>query len=300
MAKIAIGLWSAMALNVSLTPHLEEFVRRKVESGLYNSASEVVREALRLLEVSDHARDRRVQAVLGSATERKDDALVSGGTGELDLDKWFNRRMAAMMGVAPQMNALTDKLLKEVPTAKGQPVFVFTSGVPGSGKTTLTRMLVDNKEQFASVPAHHMFDQIMEAYPEYHADYEKYGMETAFQKWELVARITGYEVLRQLFKKRANIVFEHSFSDATHVDLLRVLKADTDYKLVYMPIECPVETCLERIKIRDKDKPRFVPIGYIAERAEVIKELQPNYLSLVDKVVRIDNSGKLPEKVEIL
>ncbi len=36
-------------MNVSLTPKLEAFVRQKVESGLYNNASEVVREALRLL-----------------------------------------------------------------------------------------------------------------------------------------------------------------------------------------------------------------------------------------------------------
>lgn len=36
-------------MNVSLTPDLERFVREKVDSGLYNSASEVVREALRLL-----------------------------------------------------------------------------------------------------------------------------------------------------------------------------------------------------------------------------------------------------------
>ena len=36
-------------MNVSITEKLEEFVNDKVESGLYNSASEVVREALRLL-----------------------------------------------------------------------------------------------------------------------------------------------------------------------------------------------------------------------------------------------------------
>lgn len=34
-------------MNVSLTPTLEKYVRRKVETGLYNTASEVVREALR-------------------------------------------------------------------------------------------------------------------------------------------------------------------------------------------------------------------------------------------------------------
>jgi antitoxin ParD1/3/4 len=43
-------------MNVSLTPELEKFVNAKVESGRYNSASEVVREALRLLEEHDSAR----------------------------------------------------------------------------------------------------------------------------------------------------------------------------------------------------------------------------------------------------
>lgn len=36
-------------MNVSLTPELERYIRRKVDSGLYSNASEVVREALRLL-----------------------------------------------------------------------------------------------------------------------------------------------------------------------------------------------------------------------------------------------------------
>ena len=36
-------------MNVSLTSALEEYVRRKVATGLYNNASEVIREALRLM-----------------------------------------------------------------------------------------------------------------------------------------------------------------------------------------------------------------------------------------------------------
>ena len=43
-------------MNVSLTPELEKFVNDRVETGRYNSASEVVREALRLLEERDLAR----------------------------------------------------------------------------------------------------------------------------------------------------------------------------------------------------------------------------------------------------
>jgi antitoxin ParD1/3/4 len=46
-------------MNVSLTPELEKFITRKVESGLYRSASEVIREGLRLLD--DHDRRREIQ-----------------------------------------------------------------------------------------------------------------------------------------------------------------------------------------------------------------------------------------------
>ena len=35
-------------MHISLTPELEKAVKQKVDSGLYNNASEVIREALRL------------------------------------------------------------------------------------------------------------------------------------------------------------------------------------------------------------------------------------------------------------
>ena len=50
-------------MHVSLTPHLEELVRNKVKSGLYNSASEVVREALRLMDDRDRVREMRLEDV---------------------------------------------------------------------------------------------------------------------------------------------------------------------------------------------------------------------------------------------
>jgi antitoxin ParD1/3/4 len=46
-------------MNVSLTPELERRIAEKVNSGLYTSASEVVRESLRLLfEADDHRASR--------------------------------------------------------------------------------------------------------------------------------------------------------------------------------------------------------------------------------------------------
>ena len=47
-------------MNVSLTPELEQYVHSKVKSGRYLSASEVVREALRLLEERDQLREIRL------------------------------------------------------------------------------------------------------------------------------------------------------------------------------------------------------------------------------------------------
>ena len=48
-------------MNVSLTPELERFIREKVDSGRYHSSSEVVREALRLLEERERLRELRIE-----------------------------------------------------------------------------------------------------------------------------------------------------------------------------------------------------------------------------------------------
>jgi antitoxin ParD1/3/4 len=45
-----------MTMNVNLSPQLEAMVKAKVASGRYTSASEVVREALRLMEQQEQLR----------------------------------------------------------------------------------------------------------------------------------------------------------------------------------------------------------------------------------------------------
>jgi antitoxin ParD1/3/4 len=53
-------------MNVSLTPELEQYIRTKVDSGRYLTASEVVREALRLLEQKEkRLEDLRVEIQKG-------------------------------------------------------------------------------------------------------------------------------------------------------------------------------------------------------------------------------------------
>ena len=65
-------------MNVSLTPDLEKFIQKKVRSGRYNSASEVVREALRLLEQHEQAR----AAQLGEFNKELERRLAALDLGE--------------------------------------------------------------------------------------------------------------------------------------------------------------------------------------------------------------------------
>ncbi len=65
-------------MNISLTNELEQFVHQKVETGRYLSASEVIREALRLLEERDKLRDlklRQLQADLSVGLSELDSGL---------------------------------------------------------------------------------------------------------------------------------------------------------------------------------------------------------------------------------
>ena len=65
-------------MNVSLTPELEKYVAKKVNSGMYGSASEVLRDALRLHEEQDRLRTLRVKDL-----ERK----LAAGVEQLDQGK---------------------------------------------------------------------------------------------------------------------------------------------------------------------------------------------------------------------
>lgn len=78
-------------MNVSITDHLAGYVRKKVKSGRYNNASEVVREALRRMEEED-ARTLRLakpsaEDVLSDLTARQLEGIrnrVRAGIGAIE------------------------------------------------------------------------------------------------------------------------------------------------------------------------------------------------------------------------
>ena len=64
-------------MNVSLTPALEKFVSDKLKSGMYGTASEVIREGLRLLAERDQQREQKL-AHLKALIKEGEDAIAAG------------------------------------------------------------------------------------------------------------------------------------------------------------------------------------------------------------------------------
>ena len=69
-------------MNVSLTPELEKFVVKEVRSGLYQTASKVVRAGLRRLKEEREARLRRLPATLDELEARLVQSVESLDTGK--------------------------------------------------------------------------------------------------------------------------------------------------------------------------------------------------------------------------
>jgi len=100
-------------MNVSLTPDLERFVRDKVDSGLYNSASEVVREALRLLV----ARDERAAAKQASGPRLPANDAPRKGKGPLSLDEAAARFREALDLLRLSYSLMEQNLRRQQPSA---------------------------------------------------------------------------------------------------------------------------------------------------------------------------------------
>jgi antitoxin ParD1/3/4 len=81
-------------MNVNLTPELEQLVHSKVKTGRYNSASEVVREALRLMEERDVRKEEIRRRIAQSLASQQAGRMTDG-------DAVFER-------IEAELNALDD------------------------------------------------------------------------------------------------------------------------------------------------------------------------------------------------
>jgi len=66
-------------MNISLTPALEKFVQDKVATGLYNSVSEVIREAIRLLISTETVSQERLNSLYKDIDAGLNDTISHDG-----------------------------------------------------------------------------------------------------------------------------------------------------------------------------------------------------------------------------
>jgi antitoxin ParD1/3/4 len=83
-------------MNVSLTPELTQYVQTKVESGLYHSASEVIREGLRLLKEKEQLQAVRL------TTLRQD---IQQGIDQADQGEFSQHSIADLKAEARRRHA---------------------------------------------------------------------------------------------------------------------------------------------------------------------------------------------------
>lgn len=84
-------------MNVSLTAQLENYVKAKVATGMYNSASEVMREALRLMEERDAMLAVRLEALREDINQGLD-SVTRGETKPFNIEAIKAKGRVAIQG----------------------------------------------------------------------------------------------------------------------------------------------------------------------------------------------------------
>jgi len=169
-------------------------------------------------------------------------------------------------------------------TPEAQPELLQVSGIPGAGKSTYCAMHQKRNFLFLS------FDKIMESLSGYQTELKQNGSVRAFQKYEMPARIIGYELLRRAVNRRVNIMFEHSGTNKAHLELFKNIKAK-GYKTAVDFIICDTALAVKRAAARAERTQRYVPETLILERAAKIKEYMAVYKKEVKNIEVLDGGN---------
>lgn len=172
-------------------------------------------------------------------------------------------------------------LQKATPNKK--PKFIQIGGIPGAGKSTFCQNKNWDSELFIS------FDAIMERIPQYQQDTYKLGRIRSFNKWEIPARVIGYEILRQAISNKADVFLEHSGVNVPHIQLMtNIKKYGYDTEMYF--ILCDVETGYQRAIAREKLTNRHTPREIIEQRASLVQKFLPHYIKITDNLYIYDTS----------
>lgn len=162
--------------------------------------------------------------------------------------------------------------------AQKNPAMFHMCGIPAAGKTTFYKNHKDEFKGYIFIS----FDDVMEHIDDYKKDIEKYGSVEAFKKWEMPARIIGYEILRIAIKNKYNIFLDHSGLNDGHKFLLENIKK-LGYHTEVRVVQCTPRTALIRSKRRERAINRHLPLQLIINR----------FLMLSDQIINFGNIADL-------
>ena len=182
-----------------------------------------------------------------------------------------------------ETEAVIAQMLKSVKPVKN-PELLQVSGIPGAGKSTYcAKNMLDNYLYLS-------FDRIMVELEGYKKELILRGNEIAFKKYEMYARVIGYELLKRALDLHINIMFEHSGTNNAHLELFKNIK-DKGYKTSVRFIVCDTDLAIKRTKERCLKINRYVPESLIIERASAYKEYIKEYQKLSASINVLDGGN---------
>lgn len=182
----------------------------------------------------------------------------------------------------PEYEALINKYLQAA-SSQEHPILMHMAGIPGAGKTTFYHSRPWPEHVFIA------FDDIMENIEAYKQDRLKFGNAEAFSRWELPARVIGYELLCRAVKAHKNIFFDNGASSNAHLHLMKNIKSFGYGSEMYY-ISCSLETAIERAARREKEINRHIPVETIRQRYQKTLANVKEYQKIVDKFYHFDSS----------
>lgn len=199
----------------------------------------------------------------------------------------------------PSLNSLVDKdylFLKNEETESliksmlkslhpvPNPTILQISGIPGSGKSTYCKTHQIDNFLYLS------FDKIMVSLKSYQETLKLYGSVEAFNRYEMVARVIGYELLNRAISMRLNIMFEHSGTNNAHIELFKNI-TKLGYKTAVNFIMCNKELAIKRAEDRAKETKRYVPRSLIEERANKFNFYIKEYQKITSEINILDGAN---------
>ena len=182
-----------------------------------------------------------------------------------------------------ETEVLISSILSQL-TPVSKPVIMQVSGIPGAGKSTYCKTHILDNFLYLS------FDNVMLSLKGYQRELENKGSVYAFSKYEMEARVIGYELLNRAISKRLNIMFEHSGTNDAHIELFKNIST-LGYKTVVNFIVCDKALAIKRVEQRTSKTKRYVPESHIEERYSKLNFYIKEYQKIASEVNILDGAN---------